>query len=321
MRSCPPLIHFEHAAARGDPEVLRLAGLQHGHVLRSQLLEAGIGRSALAHRRKQGWLNLVLPSVYRLVGAPQGRLGRAMAAALFCGGHGLVAGDAAAGIWSMLDTTQQPAVNAPVEVLLVARNARTVPGVRLHRVKQLARQDVRWRSGIPLTSPARTLLDLAGTMDEFGLEAALSMAFRNNLVRRSQLTDVMARNPRAKGVGRLRALLDQTDSLQDTRSGYERKLLKLLEAAELPMPVTNVTVANKTVDGLWPALKLVYELDGWRYHRDKFEQDRLRDQLVLIAGHQLFRISCRQIDFSPYALIARIASIITARRLALQERR
>lgn len=149
----------------------------------------------------------------------------------------------------------------------------------------------------------------------------LSAAFRNNLVRRSNLADVMERNPLAKGIGRLRGLLQQTESLRDTRSKYERKLLALLKAAELPLPITNVPMGGKVLDGLWPDLNLAYEFDGWLYHRDKFESDRLRDQQALVAGLRTVRITGRQIDFGRYALVARLASIITAVRLAQDGKR
>jgi very-short-patch-repair endonuclease len=112
-------------------------------------------------------------------------------------------------------------------------------------------------------------------------------------------------------------LLEQPQSLHDTRSKYERRLVKLLRAAELPLPVTNILVAGKLVDALWPDLKLVVEFDGWRHHgeRNRFETDRLRDQHLAASGHQAIRITARQIDDRPYALIARIASVITALRL------
>jgi very-short-patch-repair endonuclease len=176
---------------------------------------------------------------------------------------------------------------------------------------------MRWRDGIPVTSPARTILDLAGQMDEFDLESVLAAAFRKNLVRRSQLADVMDRNPGVKGIARLRSLLDQTACLRDTRSEYERRYLKLLRAAELPLPLTNTWVAGKLVDGLWPDLRLVLEVDGYGVHggRDKFESDRVRDQRLPIADHYVIRVTARQIDHAPYALVARTASVITTLRL------
>lgn len=238
-----------------------------------------------------------------------------MAAALYFRGDGLVSGSAAACLWGQLDSTQQLTDRDPIRVLLVGRNGTEPTGVSVHRTRAVARQDVRWRNGIPLTSPARTLLDLAATVDDLGLESALSASLRKNLLRRSSLIDVIDRNPRAKGVAIIRELLERPHSLRDTRSVYERKLLALLRAAELPLPLTNVTVAGRMVDGVWPDLKLIYEFDGWEYHRDKFESDRVRDQTMLAAGHQVMRISGRQIDREPYALVARFAGTIAALRL------
>jgi very-short-patch-repair endonuclease len=234
-----------------------------------------------------------------------------MAAALYLKGDALVTARAAAQLWGLLDTTQLLGDDDAIDVLLVGRNAEQPTGLRIHRAKALTKPDIRWRKGIPVTSPALTILRLAGQMDDLELETVLSAGFRKNIVRRSQLEDVMERNPRAKGIAVLRRLLEQGESLHDTRSIYERKLLKLLRAAELPLPITNTWVGGVYVDGVWPELKLAFEFDGWERHgeRDGFEKDRLRDQRLLIAQHQVIRITARQIDHRPYALVARIAAI------------
>jgi very-short-patch-repair endonuclease len=313
----PAIFQFQQVRGRGDAEILRLADLQHGHVLRSQLREAGIGRGALAHRLKTGWLAQAHPSVYRLGGSRQDRPGRMMAAALFGGGDALVSDLDAGSLWEMLDSTQQPSERAPIQVLFAGRNSGPRPGLQIRRTNSLARQDVRWRHGIPLTSPARTILDLAGSLTELELEAVLSIALARNLVRRSQLDDVIARNPYAKGIARLRGLIERPESLQDTRSKYERRFRRLLKAAELPLPTGNIWIAGKFVDGVWPDLKLVLEIDGFKDHgeRGMFESDRVRDQHLTIAQHRVMRVTARQIDHAPYALAARTASIITTLRL------
>jgi very-short-patch-repair endonuclease len=240
-----------------------------------------------------------------------------MAAALYFRGDALVTGQAAAQVWGLLDTTQQLEARDPIRVLLAGRNATPPDGIVVHRTKSVARQDIRWRNGIPVTSPALTILRLAAEMDELELETVLSAGFRKNLVRRSQLDDVMQRHPGAKGIGKLRTLLEQGESLRDTRSRYERKLLNLLKAAELPLPTTNTWVAGKLVDAVWPELRLIVEFDGWQDHgkRKGFESDRLRDQHLLIADHHVMRVTFRQIDFRPHALLARIASVQTMLRL------
>jgi very-short-patch-repair endonuclease len=313
LRMTGVICSFEPVRGTGDAEISRLSELQHGHVHLKQLRAAGIRRHALDHRIRIGRLHATLPCVY-LVGRPQrDAFGRMMAAALYFRGDALVTEHAAAQAWGLLDSTQQLKDVAPISVLLVGRNATAPSGVVVRRAGRVAKQDIRWRNGIPVTSPALTILRLAAQMDDLELETVLSAGFRKNLVRRPQLDDVIQRNPRAKGIATLRSLLEQTESLHDTRSGYERKLLKLLRAAELPLPITNTWVGGVYVDGVWPDLKLVLEFDGWQRHgeRDGFETDRLRDQRLLIAGHQTLRVTARQIDRRPYALVARIASIST----------
>src|ERR1700722_19024925 len=221
-----PICHFQQVRGTGEAEVLRLAGIQHGHVHRAQLFEAGVGRGALAHRLKTGWLRETFPSVYCIAGTDGDRAARMMAAALFLRGDALVTDLDAASLWTLLDTTQQPQLASPVDVLLVGRSSKPRPGIKIHRVRALAKPDIRWRKGIPITSPALTILRLAGQMDDLELETVLSAGFRKNIVRRSQLEDAVERNPRAKGIAMLRHLLGEGESLHDTRSIYERKLLK-----------------------------------------------------------------------------------------------
>ncbi|MGC9219898.1 MAG: hypothetical protein ACP5H2_00935 [Solirubrobacteraceae bacterium] len=279
-----------------------------------QLRSAGIGASSVVRRVRAGRLHMVLPSVY-LVGRPvSGPLGRMMAAALYLKGDGLVCGPAAAQLWSMLDVTEVLRDDEEVDALVVGRGARARPGVRLHRTGSLAREDIGRCQGIPVTAPARTLLDCAATLEPLGLETVLAAALRKRLVSRSQLREVIQRAPRGKGAGALRALLELPGGLRDTRSLYERRLLELLSEADLPLPDTNVQVAGMMVDAHWPQLGLVLEFDGWMYHsgRTQFEKDRLRDQRLAVAGQRVLRVTAYQIDHRPYALIARLVSVIAA---------
>jgi len=299
----------------GDAEISRLAELQHGHVHRIQLRAAGLGRGAVSNRLATGRLHRSLPSVY-LVGRPGAdAAGREMAAALHFRGDALIAGRTAAERWGLEITGAPP--RAPVDVLTVSPHTTAVSGVRITRTRALTRSDVRWRNGIPVTSPARTLLDLAGMLSPAELEAAVASALGHGLTRRSNITNVMARNPHAKGIALLRELAAEDSQPRDTRSNYERKLLELIRLAGLPVPQTNVRLAGHLVDVYWPELRLVAEFDSWTYHRGRaaFEQDRLRDQHLLAAGHRVTRITGRQLDHSAYEVVARLATIIAAARL------
>jgi very-short-patch-repair endonuclease len=94
-----------------------------------------------------------------------------------------------------------------------------------------------------------------------------------------------------------------------TRSDKERALLKLIDAAQLPRPVTNVRVHGYLADAYWPAHKVVVEFDGWRAHghRHAFETNRKRDQVLLAHGIRSLRVTDRQLEREPVAVAARIA--------------
>jgi very-short-patch-repair endonuclease len=312
------ICQFEQVRGQGDREIARLAACQHGHVHRQQIYLADIKRGGIAHRLKQGRLYVTLPSVYRVSPAPPGHLGRAMAAALRFRGSAVVACRDAAEIWNFVDTTRRGLSGQPVDVLLVATSFHVLPGIHVRRVATLPRQDIRWRHGIPVTSPARTLLDLAAVFDDFELEAALATAFRRGAVRPNQIADVINRNSHAKGARTLGALAEAAAKPHDTRSDYERRLLALIRKAELPLPRTNAYVGQHMVDMLWPDLKFVVEFDSWSFHghRSSFEQDRLRDQVLSTLDHQVMRVTARHVDRTPTALVARLAAIMTARRLS-----
>jgi very-short-patch-repair endonuclease len=238
-----------------------------------------------------------------------------MAAALQFRGDAAVAGRMAALIWGIADG-EMP---GETEVTLVGRNAEPAPGIRIRRVAALGRKDIRRRAGIPLTSPARTLTDLAAALEPLELENALADAKFRGLVRDSELRAAIERAPKRSGTAALgRLLARQRDAgvgPARTRSGYERKLLELIDAAALPRPVTNVPVEGHMVDMFWPSQRLIVEFDGFGGHgrREAFETDRLRDQRLVAAGYRVIRITARQLDQSPFAVIARLAQAVAGR--------
>jgi very-short-patch-repair endonuclease len=115
------------------------------------------------------------------------------------------------------------------------------------------------------------------------------------------------------GIATLRRLLDQ-GGFARTRSYYERKLLALIAEAGLPRPLTNHRVAGHEVDMVWLDRKLVLEFDGRKFHSDRraFETDRRRDQDLVAAGYRVIRITARQLEREPLALIARLAAALAA---------
>ena len=186
------------------------------------------------------------------------------------------------------------------------RNAHRQSGIRIHCVRKLATQDVVTMRGMRITPVARTICDLAAAETSNNVEAAFQEALYRDIVTPGGLARILAREPRRKGARLIRALLDDP---RMTRSERERTLLRLIDTAELPRPLTNVRLHGHLVDAYWPAERLVIEFDGWQAHghRHAFERDRKFDQVMLANGLRSMRVTDHHLQHEPVALIARIA--------------
>jgi very-short-patch-repair endonuclease len=196
-----------------------------------------------------------------------------------------------------------------VDVTLVGRQCRPKDGIRLHRIDDIDSRDLRHRHGLPLTSPARTLIDLAATSTLGGLERLAAEARVNGLLRPGELEAALTRAGRRRGAARIRAFLAAEGEPAITRSEAERILRRLLRQARLAQPRTNAGVAGYEVDFLWEEEKLVVEFDGFRFHghRRAFEHDRRKDVDLANAGYLVLRFTWRQLTEEPLVVIAAIA--------------
>jgi very-short-patch-repair endonuclease len=299
--------HLEGVRGRGDREVARIAEAQRGLIHRTQLIEAGISPDGIRHRLRIGYLHKLYPAVY-VVGRPRLEpLAAATAAVMHADGGGVLSHRTFGTIWGLVDAPE-----VPVELTFVGRGVRPRRGLIVHRVHALSQVDVRLYCGLPGTSPARTLVDLAGVLTIDELESALAITRRLKLATDQEIHEAIARAPYAKGVANLRALLAQTGAPRLTRSKYERKLLKLIAAAQLPRPIPNAKVEGIEVDLYWPDHRLIVEFDSLAFHLDRaaFEKDRLRDQRLTAAGYRVIRITARQLDTTPEAVLARVAQAL-----------
>lgn len=291
----------------GERELLRIAALQKGLADRDQLRAAGLGRGAIQHRVKTGRLHPVHPGVY-LVGRPSLEpWGAEMAAVLFHRGHAVLSHRSAAAIWGLLEPTP-----GDVTLTVVGVDRRSRPGLRVHRTRRLDRRDLRRREGLPITSPPRTIVDLASDPD---LESAIAVAQMRGLASADEVRAAVDRASGRKGVARLASLLDAGSIGGYTASKAERRMRALLACADLPQPLANQPLLGYIADFLWPEVKLIVEVDGFSFHssRSAFEHDRKRDQRLIAAGYTVIRITWRQLEQEPYAVIARIAQAIAAR--------
>jgi very-short-patch-repair endonuclease len=287
-----------------------LAARQRGVVTRTQLRAIGLSADAVDKRLKSKRLHPLYRGVYvvghsgPVEGAPE------LGAVLACGSGAVVSHRSAAVLWGL-----HPAPPPDVEVTVGGRRCDSKRGIRVHRVAALDPRDLRKLGGIPITAPARTLLDLAGTVSARELEQALAEAHARGLVRRGEMVALLARYPRRPGIAALRSLIAPDASPALTRSEAEERLLAMIRAAELPAPEVNVRIGRHEVDFLWSDQRLVVEVDGFRFHssRTAFERDRARDAELASLGFLVIRVTWRQIVDRPSAVVARIAGALAVR--------
>ena len=289
--------------------IAELASRQRGVVTRNQLRANGVSLAAIDHRLRSGRLHSLYRGVYLVGHAVPPRGARDLGAVLACGPGSVLSHRSAAALWRL-----HPAQPTVVDVTVPGRRCDSKRGIRVHRVALLDRRDVRKLGGIPVTTPARTLLDLAADVRGRELERAVAEAEARRLTNRSQLLSLIARVAPRPGVAALRSLLTDDRRPALTRSEAEERLLALIRAAELPAPAVNVSVAGQEVDFLWPDRRLVVEVDGFAFHshRAAFERDRKRDAVLAALGYRVIRVTWRQIVASPEAVVARIAGALTS---------
>jgi very-short-patch-repair endonuclease len=304
------LSHFLQTWGGGDPAVAWVADQQLGLITTLQLELAGIGRGAIAARRARRTLHTVFRGVH-LVGHPALLPGALeFAAVLAVRLPALVSHRSAVALWGWSNH-----VPAQVEVTVPGRNCRCRPGLIVHKARELDAADRAHRRGIPITSPARTIVDYAATANATEVEHAVTEAYANSLTDEPRILAAIERVPTHAGVGLLRAILGQPGGPQRTRSGGERAMLKLIRAAGLPAPRTNLLIAGFNADFVWQEERLIVEVDGYRFHghRAAFERDHRRDIVHKNAGYEVLRFTARQLEEEPLVVIAAIVRALERR--------
>ena len=164
------------------------------------------------------------------------------------------------------------------------------------------------RHGLRLTSPPRTILDLAARLDPDDLEHLVAEAAYRKLARESELRDQLERNPRKAGNAALRAILDLPGGAQRTRSPAERSLLRLLRRSGIEGFELNARTHGYEVDVLWRDRGFALELDGYAGHASRiaFERDRLKIATLKANGVVVMPITPRQLRDDPTAVLARL---------------
>jgi very-short-patch-repair endonuclease len=231
-----------------------------------------------------------------------------MAAVLAGGAGSAVSHRSAAVVWHLLP----PRDDDPIDITVQARSA-SRPGLRVHATRSWDRGDRRHLRGLPVTSPARTVIDLADMATDRELERATHEALTRRLFTAGSLLSQIKRYRGRRGIGRLRTLLEQDDPPALTRSEAEERFLALVREARLPAPEVNIRLHGYEVDFFWRDERLVVEVDGYQFHssRTAFERDRRRDADLQNAGLRTLRVTWSQLLDTPYATLAHLVRALS----------
>jgi very-short-patch-repair endonuclease len=165
---------------------------------------------------------------------------------------------------------------------------------------------------IPVTSVARTLFDLAEVVGQDALEHAFEEADRLGLLELLALERICEHSHGRRALLPAQRLIAEARAATMTRSPLEDRFAALCRTWRLPTPSFNVQVLGFEVDALWPAARLIVELDGFAYHhhRAAFERDRARDAALQAAGYRVVRLTHRRLERDPPGIEAEIRRLL-----------
>jgi predicted transcriptional regulator of viral defense system len=298
-----------------DHALAALARRQAGVFGLAQLVELGLTVSAVHKRTATGRLYRVHQSVYSLA-PPEllSRNGRFMAAVLACGPRAVLSHRSAAALHGLRATDR-----AGIDVTIPRRSTLTRAGIDVHRSTTLTQADTTEVDGIPCTTIARTLLDLAGVVSRPQQERALNQAEVLEVLDARALDDQLERNVKTPVARKLKAALAEHDPAQaPTESKLEEEFVTLCRRIGLPTPERQAYIAPDDgepacrVDFLWRAARLVVETDGARYHRTRraMERDSRRDQRLTLAGWRVVRVTWQQVTKEPATVAGVVAGLL-----------
>jgi very-short-patch-repair endonuclease len=275
--------------------------------------------AAISRAAGNGRLHLVFRGVFGVGHPHRSERSYLMAAVLACGKEAVVSHRSAAALLGLID--KGPVV---IDVIAPPSRGRKIDGIRLHLVRPPRLEETGTMHGIPCTSPARTLVDLAGVVGE----RTLRSAFERAAARKRGMLDIPAIewsiDPRRRGMKVLQKLIDEwrgaaplLNKRGKLKSPLEAKVLPLIVRRHLPPPLFNAPVqiaqGRIEVDFLWPEHRFALEADSRDFHGAAvaFERDRWRDRELMRAGYSVLRVTNRQAECEAEAIAATVAARLT----------
>ena len=284
--------------------IAALAARSHGVVTRQQLLAAGISPEEIRCRLTAGVLIQIHPGVYRVGHRAPSLEASYLAAVLACGDGALLCGRAAAYLFGVIKGRRSPLPE------VVAPTERRVRGIRVRRSRVPLEPDAAMHRDIPVTSVARTLVDLARVLGLGSLARACHEAEVLHGTTPADIDAVLARRPRSKGARKIRRVFDGDAPVLLSR--LEARFRELLAAAGLPLPMTNTRVGSRYVDCRWQTPPLTVELDSYRFHhsRHAWEQDRRREGEARARGDEYRRYTYGDVFEEPRPMLADLHALL-----------
>ncbi len=283
-----------------DSVIAEVAAPQYGLAELGQLDAVGVRRHHIVSRLRRGHLERFRPGVFVVAGSPRSYEQAVLAAVLAAGSHAVASHATAAILWEL------PFVEAlAVELTTPRPHWARMPGVRAHRTVAFLRCEHTVHRRIPVTSVARTLVDLSGSLSVPQLGRMTDRALREGKLHLDDLRKCNAGLPPAPGRRPMRiaaVLRRRLTGYEPGDSDLEVRFARAMVAGGLPEPVQQYRVNAGTrrcrIDLAYPELKLAIEIDGWEHHRTRsaFDDDRVRANDLVVAGWNLLRFTSTMTD-------------------------
>lgn len=293
-----------------EQRVRKIASRRHGVVTRAEARTAGMSDQMIQTRLHCGLWRRLADGVYA-IGEGSGYLTDLAAAVAVL--PGAVVSHQSAGRLHRLDWVSQ----TPLAVTVPSHTTHDFPGVVVHRTSDLRADQVVEVEGLPVTTVARTIIDLAAVLRVERLERVLDEALAARRCKVEDLSRHLAATARRgkPGVRALRPLVAAREGREVPTSLMERLALRAFRSAELPEPICQFPAPwdrHQRVDFAFPDARLIVEVDGRRWHTryDDFESDRRRDNAAVAAGWRVLRFTWDRLKADPDGICREIARVL-----------